>query len=139
MFFNKNGRIDFIINSAWLLNVKLLKEKTDAEIFDEISTNYIGCLNVAKAAYHYLKLSNGWMLFFSSSSNTHGRELYSIYHFLNLNFLQKNIFSIISDGINRIWANNFCSVIIKIFGRSRSGIVDADNFDLHVPNRRLFS
>jgi len=49
--------MDFIINSVGLLNIKLLKEKTDAEIFDEISTNYIGCINVANAAYHYLKLS----------------------------------------------------------------------------------
>ena len=77
--FRKDGRIDFIINSAGLLNIKLLKEKTDAEIFDEISTNYIGCINVAKAAYHYLKLSHGGLLFFSSSSYTRGREMYSIY------------------------------------------------------------
>jgi len=34
--------MDFIINSVGLLNIKLLKEKTDAEIFDEISINYIG-------------------------------------------------------------------------------------------------
>ena len=40
--------MDFIINSAGLLNIKLLKEKTDAEIFDEISINYIGWINVAK-------------------------------------------------------------------------------------------
>ena len=32
-----------------MLNIKLLKEKTDAEIFDEISTNYIGWINAAKA------------------------------------------------------------------------------------------
>ena len=61
------------------MNVKPLKEKTDTEIFDEISTNYIGCINVAKAAYHYLKLSHGGLLFFSSSSYTRGREMYSIY------------------------------------------------------------
>ena len=63
-YFQKNGRMDFIINSAEMLNIKLFKEKTDAEIFDEISTDYIWCINASKAAYHYLKLSHCGLLFF---------------------------------------------------------------------------
>ena len=42
--FKKNGRFDFIINFAGLLNIKLLKEKTDAEIFD--SKN---CISLSQA------------------------------------------------------------------------------------------
>ena len=32
----------------------------------------------------------------------------------------------------------FDQIIIKILGRSLSNVVDADNSNLHVPNRRLF-
>ena len=45
-------------NQLLMLPFVMFSKKIEGSTyFDEISTNYIGCINVAKAAYHYLKLS----------------------------------------------------------------------------------
>ena len=53
------------------------REITDIE--DEIKTNYLGCVNVALSSYEYLKETKGGLIFYTSSSYTRGRALYSIY------------------------------------------------------------
>jgi ribitol-5-phosphate 2-dehydrogenase (NADP+) / D-ribitol-5-phosphate cytidylyltransferase len=75
----ESGRIDAVINSAAVLQKQTLLSMSDAEITDGINTNYVGSINVAKAAYPYLMETHGALLLFTSSSYTRGRSLYSIY------------------------------------------------------------
>lgn len=75
----KNGKVDFVIDTAGVLNIGKLEDKKEKEIIDEIETNYIGAINIAKASLPSLKKTNGSLLFFTSSSYTRGRALYSIY------------------------------------------------------------
>jgi len=77
--FDKEGRIDYVVNTAAILNIAPLETKTYEDIVEELMTNYFGTIVVAKEAIKYLKLSKGSLLFFTSSSYTRGRELYSIY------------------------------------------------------------
>ena len=75
----KEGRIDYVINTAGVLNVGKVCERTFEDIQKEISINYFGSINVAKNAYEYLKKSCGSLLLFASSSYTRGRAEYAIY------------------------------------------------------------
>ncbi len=77
--YKKEGKIDAVINTAGLLNMGNLINRSITDIKFEIETNYIGCINVAKASFDYLCKSKGSLLFFTSSSYTRGRAMYSIY------------------------------------------------------------
>lgn len=77
--FEKEGRIDYIINSAAVLVHKALTLMTPEEIQRSITVNYTGAINVAIAAYPYLRNTRGGLLTFTSSSYTRGRPFYSIY------------------------------------------------------------
>lgn len=71
--------IDFVVNTAAVLVHKPLALMTRENVEESISTNYTGMVNVAMAAYPYLKQSHGGFLSFASSSYTRGRAFYSIY------------------------------------------------------------
>ena len=73
------GRIDFVVCSAAVLIKKALNSLSDTEIVNSVNTNYLGAVNVAKASFDYLKQTRGALLFYTSSSYTRGRMLYSIY------------------------------------------------------------
>lgn len=75
----KEHRIDYVINTAAILNHKALAAMTHAEISTSINVNYTGMVNVAAVAYPYLKDSHGSFLSFTSSSYTRGRPFYAIY------------------------------------------------------------
>ena len=75
----KEGKIDYVINTAGVLNVGKVYERTFEDIQKEININYFGSINVAKNAYEYLKKSCGSLLLFASSSYTRGRAEYAIY------------------------------------------------------------
>lgn len=77
--YEKEGKIDYIINTAGLLKMGLLNCREFDDIYKEINTNYIGCVNIARLSYEYLKQTEGCLIFFTSSSYTRGRALYSIY------------------------------------------------------------
>lgn len=77
--YNKEHHIDYIVNTAAVLTHKTLAAMTNVEINENISINYTGTVNVAAAAYPYLKESHGCLLNFTSSSYTRGRPFYSIY------------------------------------------------------------
>jgi len=77
--FEKEGRIDYVVNSAAVLNIGTLQSRNIEDIFQEININYIGSINVSKASLKFLKKSKGSLLLFTSSSYTRGRALYSIY------------------------------------------------------------
>lgn len=77
--FDKTGRIDYIINTAGLLNKEPLMSCNYQTICDAVNTNYMGTIHVAIESFPYLKESKGKLIFFTSSSYTRGRAFYSIY------------------------------------------------------------
>ena len=77
--YEKEGRIDAVINTAGVLDKIPLANMSYEEISKSININYIGAIIVAKESYPYLKDSKGSLLLFTSSSYTRGRSLYSLY------------------------------------------------------------
>ncbi len=73
------GHIDYVVNTAGILAIGKLVERDINSIDKEIEVNYLGSIHVAKASIPYLKETKGCILFFSSSSYTRGRSLYSTY------------------------------------------------------------
>lgn len=76
---NKEGRIDAVVNTAGILDKEPLKNISYENILMSINVNYLGAIIVAKESYYYLKESKGSLLLFTSSSYTRGRQLYSLY------------------------------------------------------------
>ncbi|MDO4921926.1 MAG: bifunctional cytidylyltransferase/SDR family oxidoreductase [Phascolarctobacterium sp.] len=73
------GRIDYIVNSAAILNKEPLMH-LEASVIDKIiDINYRGMVNVSVEAYRYLKAARGALLQFTSSSYTRGRANYALY------------------------------------------------------------
>lgn len=77
--FDKEQKIDFVINTAGVLKIGKLEDRTLDDIKNEININYFGSINVCRAAIPYLKKTSGMILLFASSSYTRGRALYSTY------------------------------------------------------------
>lgn len=77
--YDKTKRIDYVVNSAGILRMGKLAERSIEEIQTDIDINYIGSINVAKASIPYLKKSKGSMQLYASSSYTRGRSMYSTY------------------------------------------------------------
>ena len=75
----QTGRIDYVVNSAAILAKEPLNSMDRSLINTIIATNYNGMVNVALAAYPYLKASRGQLLLYTSSSYTRGRAFYSLY------------------------------------------------------------
>ena len=76
---SKTQKIDYIINTAGVLNMGKLEDRLIEDIVNDININYIGSVNVVKASIPYLKETKGCLLLFTSSSYTRGRALYSTY------------------------------------------------------------
>ena len=77
--FESNKRIDYVICTAGVLIKESLSSMDYASISESIDINLKGVINVAKESYTYLKKSKGSLLFYTSSSYTKGRMMYSIY------------------------------------------------------------
>lgn len=77
--YDKEGQIDYVINTAGVLNKEPLCAMDSGIIQAAVQTNYMGTVNVAIEAYNYLKETQGQLIFFTSSSYTRGRAFYSIY------------------------------------------------------------
>lgn len=73
------GHIDYVVNTAAILNKEPLLHLDEATIQKIIAINYLGMVNVSRLAYPYLKESGGQLLHFTSSSYTRGRAFYSLY------------------------------------------------------------
>lgn len=87
----ETGHIDYVVNTAGLLSIQALNLMSDGEIEDAIEINYRGCVNIARESYPYLEETKGSLLFFTSSSYTRGRAMYSLYSSLKaavVNFVQ---------------------------------------------------
>lgn len=77
--YEKEGRIDYIINTASVLYKEPFVQMDYSRIYEAIDINYKGMINVAKESFPYLKQSKGQLIFYTSSSYTRGRMGYSIY------------------------------------------------------------
>ncbi|WP_219471853.1 bifunctional cytidylyltransferase/SDR family oxidoreductase [Nonomuraea rhizosphaerae] len=73
------GRVDYVVNTAGVLHMGKLAEVTDESIAETVGVNYLGPVNVARAAYPHLCESEGRLLLYTSSSYTRGRADYSLY------------------------------------------------------------
>lgn len=77
--YNECGSIDFVVNTAAILNKEPLMNLEENTIRDIIDVNYLGMINVATESFKYLKETNGHLLLYTSSSYTRGRSSYSLY------------------------------------------------------------
>ncbi len=75
----KEGKIDFVINTAGILGIQALHNMSYEDIQKNIQVNYFGAIAVARESFRYLKETNGMLLLYTSSSYTRGRALYSLY------------------------------------------------------------
>ncbi len=75
----QTGRIDAIVLTAALLDKGPLVDMSDDDVTRQLQVNYLGPVNVARAAQPYLRDSRGHLLFFTSSSYTRGRANYVMY------------------------------------------------------------
>lgn len=77
--YEKEGRIDYVINTAGILGICKLESMSKEDIDTMIATNYTGPVNITRASIPYLKQTRGSIILFTSSSYTRGRAMYSIY------------------------------------------------------------
>lgn len=100
--YKKEGQIDYVINTAGILQICKLETMDNDEINHMIATDYLGAVNVTKASIPYLKNNGGNILLFTSSSYTRGRAMYSIYSSTKaavVNFAQAMSEEVYEDGI----------------------------------------
>jgi 2-C-methyl-D-erythritol 4-phosphate cytidylyltransferase len=77
--FQEEHKIDFVINTAGVLDKQPLHSMDYETIQNSIAVNYLGSAAVAKESFQYLRETNGTLLLYTSSSYTRGRSLYSLY------------------------------------------------------------
>ncbi|GGP94014.1 bifunctional cytidylyltransferase/SDR family oxidoreductase [Streptosporangium pseudovulgare] len=75
----ETGRIDYVVNTAGVLHMGDLGETNDATIAETVGVNYLGPVNIARAALPHLRETRGHLLLYTSSSYTRGRAGYSLY------------------------------------------------------------
>ena len=75
----ESGGIDAVLNTAAVLNKQPLLHMSDEDIQQGIQTNFLGAIQVARAAFAHLRRSAGQLVLFASSSYTYGRAQYSVY------------------------------------------------------------
>ncbi len=73
------GRLDHVICTAGVIRVGLSVDATPEQLAEVIDVNVTGTLNVARAAFPYLRESRGSFTVFASSSFTRGRANYVAY------------------------------------------------------------
>ena len=99
----KEGHIDYVINTAGVLNREPLASMDYDTILKAVQTNYMGTVNVALRSRPYLQHTRGKLIFFTSSSYTRGRAFYSIYSSTKaaiVNFVQAVAQEWDADGIS---------------------------------------
>lgn len=99
----KEEHIDYVINTAGVLNREPLASMEYDTILKAVQTNYMGTVNVALRSRPYLQRTRGKLIFFTSSSYTRGRAFYSIYSSTKaaiVNFVQAVAQEWDADGIS---------------------------------------
>lgn len=105
---SKEGRIDVVVNTAGVLVREALTSMSENDVHASLDINLLGVINVAREAFPYLRDTRGSLLFYTSSSYTRGRMMYSLYSATKaaiVNFVQAiaeewNIFDIRVNCIN---------------------------------------
>jgi len=77
--YEKENKIDFIVNTASILIKEPLQNISYEKVLDVMNINYLGAINIAKESIQYLEKSSGQLLNFTSSSYTRGRANYVLY------------------------------------------------------------
>lgn len=77
--YDKFKKIDAVICTAGVMKFGNIETIEIEDILEQINTNLVGSILVAKASITYLKQTNGNLLFFASSSYTKGRSSYTPY------------------------------------------------------------
>jgi ribitol-5-phosphate 2-dehydrogenase (NADP+) / D-ribitol-5-phosphate cytidylyltransferase len=75
----ETGRIDYVVNTAGVLHTGRLDEVDESIVEESLRVNYMGPLQIARAAIGYLRETKGQLLLYTSSSYTRGRAGYSLY------------------------------------------------------------
>ncbi len=75
----KEGHIDVVVDTAGILVKEALTSMSEESIMASLNVNLLGVINVAREAFPYLRESKGSLLFYTSSSYTRGRMMYSLY------------------------------------------------------------
>ena len=75
----QEGRIDIVVNTAGILVKEALTSMSQESIMASLHVNLLGVINVAREAFPYLRDTRGSLLFYTSSSYTRGRMMYSLY------------------------------------------------------------
>jgi 2-C-methyl-D-erythritol 4-phosphate cytidylyltransferase len=73
------GRVDHVVLTAGVLTVGELVDLSDEQLQNDVAVNLMAPLIVAQESHPYLAASKGSLLFYSSSSYTRGRALYTVY------------------------------------------------------------
>jgi ribitol-5-phosphate 2-dehydrogenase (NADP+) / D-ribitol-5-phosphate cytidylyltransferase len=76
---DESGRIDFVVNSAGVLDIGGLDTFSDEAVRSTIDINLLGPVIIAQESLPYLKETKGQLLYFTSSSYTRGRANYGMY------------------------------------------------------------
>ena len=74
-----SGRIDYVVNSAGVLEMGGLDTFSHDAVKRNIQVNLMGPIIIAQESLPYLKASKGQLLYFTSSSYTRGRANYGMY------------------------------------------------------------
>ncbi|MFC4586528.1 bifunctional cytidylyltransferase/SDR family oxidoreductase [Sphaerisporangium corydalis] len=75
----ESGRVDYVVNTAGVLHMGKLEEADDLTVQETVGVNYLGPVNIARAAIRHLRDTRGHLLLYTSSSYTRGRADYSLY------------------------------------------------------------
>jgi 2-C-methyl-D-erythritol 4-phosphate cytidylyltransferase len=77
--YTETKKIDFVINTAGILQMAFIELTETKLIAEQIAVNLMGAINVCKAAVGFLKDTSGHIVLFTSSSYTRGRAGYTPY------------------------------------------------------------
>lgn len=106
------GGVDIVVNAAGLLQHGKLHQQTLDEVNNQIDVNLKGTLHIARAAYPWLKASQGSLLLFASSSYTRGRADYVTYSATKAAIVN------LTQGLSEEWAQDGIRVNCIIPGRT---------------------
>lgn len=76
---DETGQVDFVVNTAGVLQMGTLAESSEETIFHATAVNYLAPIFIAQEFYPHLARTKGSLLLFTSSSYTRGRANYSLY------------------------------------------------------------
>ena len=117
------GGIDYIINSAGVLDTGLITEQSGEEMSQQISVNLTGAAYIAKWGFGHLAESKGMLLQFSSSSYTRGRAKSVLYAATKAAIVN------MTQGLSEEWADAGVRVNCIVPGRTDTDMrrVNFDN------------